>query len=120
MAGMTRTAIRDHFKRNVRSGLITAALELLKLNGRVACEVVRGVGRPSERWRAVEFPRSTTPPPSEPAPSPEPFPRTATDDAVPASATLRKRPRDLRDMTRPELESYAMEIGLMKRALLLS
>jgi hypothetical protein len=33
---------------------------------------------------------------------------------------VRKRPRDVRDMNRVELEDYALEIGLQKRALLLT
>lgn len=32
----------------------------------------------------------------------------------------RRRPKDVRDMTRPELEAYALAIGLQKRALELS
>jgi hypothetical protein len=42
-------------------------------------------------------------------------------DPVPvAVATPRQRPRDVRDMTRPELEAYALELRMMKRCLELS
>ncbi len=33
------------------------------------------------------------------------------------AAPPRKRPRDVRDMNRTELEGYAMEIGMLKRSL---
>lgn len=36
---------------------------------------------------------------------------------MPPVTVLRNRPRDVRDMNRGELESYAMECGLMRRAL---
>lgn len=34
--------------------------------------------------------------------------------------TVRVRPRDVRDMTRAEMEGYALELGMLKRALELS
>jgi bifunctional DNA primase/polymerase-like protein/uncharacterized protein DUF3987/primase-like protein len=37
--GMSRTEIRDHFKRNVNSGKLDAALKLLKKHGMAKCEM---------------------------------------------------------------------------------
>ena len=41
-------------------------------------------------------------------------------EALPAPAPARKRPRDVRDMTRPELEAYAMELKMLPRCLRLT
>lgn len=49
--GMTRMALRDHFSRNLSAVRITAALDLLRVNGRATVDAVLTGGRPSERWR---------------------------------------------------------------------
>ena len=53
-AGLTRTEIRDAFKRNVPSERIGAALELLRGKGRATCETVKTDGRPAEVWRVAK------------------------------------------------------------------
>lgn len=50
--GLTRSEIRDALSRNVTSGKIGQALDLLSRTGRVECqkEAADGPGRPAERW----------------------------------------------------------------------
>ncbi|MCC7081806.1 MAG: DUF3987 domain-containing protein [Burkholderiales bacterium] len=53
-AGMTRTAIRDLFKRHQSAERIGAALELLRRRGFVKCDTrPADGGRPSEVWQCV-------------------------------------------------------------------
>jgi hypothetical protein len=55
-AGMSRTAIRDTFQRNVHSGRIATALNLLRANGQARCDISRkDRGAPVEMWYAVEI-----------------------------------------------------------------
>jgi hypothetical protein len=51
--GMTRTEIRDHFKRNRTAGQIDSALGTLLEHGLARREVEQTGGRPAERWFAV-------------------------------------------------------------------
>ena len=48
--GMTRTAIRDLFKRHQSSGRVDAALTLLHTKGRARAETAATGGRPVEKW----------------------------------------------------------------------
>ena len=52
--GMTRTGIRDLFKRHRSAEQIQAALDLLKRRDRVTCETVSTEGRPFELWKATK------------------------------------------------------------------
>jgi hypothetical protein len=52
--GMTRTDIRDVFKRHLPAERIGFALDLLRQRGRVTCDLVDTGGRPSEVWRAMQ------------------------------------------------------------------
>jgi len=52
--GLTRTALRDYFGRNLSGGKIGAALEILRINGRAEREMVRTDGRPCEIWRRTK------------------------------------------------------------------
>ena len=40
--------------------------------------------------------------------------------ALPMPVVARRRPKDVRDMNRSELEKYALELGMMKRVVQLS
>jgi hypothetical protein len=56
-AGLTRTEIRDLFKRNLSADRIGAALELLRSKGRATCEMAgtgEAGGRPPEVWKAAK------------------------------------------------------------------
>ena len=52
--GLTRTALRDMFGRNLSGAKIGAALEILRINGRADREMVRTGGRPVEVWRRAK------------------------------------------------------------------
>jgi hypothetical protein len=54
--GMTRTAIRDLFLRNLSAARIERALDMLTRAGKVRCESRKAneAGRPAEVWRAVQ------------------------------------------------------------------
>lgn len=59
--GLTRTAIRDLFKRNQSGERIGAALELLERRGKARSSTQPGeAGRPSELWTAICATTSTT------------------------------------------------------------
>ena len=49
-AGMSRTQIRDHFNRHVPANRIEEALAILATSGVARKAMVRGTGRPEERW----------------------------------------------------------------------
>ena len=51
--GLTRTEIREHFKRNRRSNQISRALGILQEHGLARCVQEETGGRPAERWYAV-------------------------------------------------------------------
>lgn len=53
-AGLTRTEIRDLFRRHQSAERIGAALDLLQRKGRATCEGVSTGGRPTEVWKATQ------------------------------------------------------------------
>ncbi len=59
-AGLSRTAIRDHFGKNQRAERINAALNLLSSRGLARKAEVPTGGRPSEVWRATTKTTKTT------------------------------------------------------------
>jgi hypothetical protein len=58
--GLTRTQIRDIFRRNVEADRIGSALKLLAENGLARSRKESGDGRPVERWFAVERVRESS------------------------------------------------------------
>jgi hypothetical protein len=95
------------------------------MNGIAGCETIHGAtGRPSERWRLTTYAVTTGENavrvgnavmaeslPSPPAITPQ------REAAMSCDAPARRRPRDVRDMSRPELEAHARELHLLPRAL---
>lgn len=51
--GMTRTEIRDHFRRNAAAGRIPKALRLLEAAGKAGRVEIATGGRPTEMWQAI-------------------------------------------------------------------
>ncbi len=57
--GLTRTEVRDLFKRHQPTGAIGAALDALRDAGLAEMEMVSTNGRPIERWRATKATKAT-------------------------------------------------------------
>ncbi len=57
--GLTRTEVRDLFKRHQPTGIIGAALDALRDAGLAEMEMVRTNGRSIERWRATKATKAT-------------------------------------------------------------
>jgi hypothetical protein len=95
--GLSRTSIRDVFGRNVPAATITAALSLLAMNGLASAQVVSsGGGRPRSVW----FAKTLTKPCCDLGVPPNASP--ATTEVTVSTASPRTRPKDVRDMDRPE------------------